>query len=178
MIQINRRGSIAMIHIGRCGSTVVGKMLNCHPHICWAGEVYTPIFRKWKNRNGGVETVEPMPGDAVKILKRNRFWAFNRYYGFEIKPFHFRLIGYTANEFIDQLKKLGITHYILLDRENKLRKIVSSLIAHQNETTYFVSSESDIQLTRVHVDCRNIAIDFEEKPSLRSFPIIKVRWKK
>ena len=53
-----RPGNILIIHIGRCGSTVLGKMLNEHPMIYWASELYEPIFGTWRDQNMGIETIE------------------------------------------------------------------------------------------------------------------------
>ena len=58
----------AMFHIGRSGSTVLGKMLDEHPEIAWDGEVYAPIINLWRLRPGG-ETIGPMPSDALRIVR-------------------------------------------------------------------------------------------------------------
>ena len=41
----------------------------------------------------------------------NATWSA-RFYGFEMKPFHFRLIGYPMKEFINYLDDLRFKHFI------------------------------------------------------------------
>ena len=67
---------------------------------------------------------------------------------------------------MEHLEKLGFSHYILLDRRNRLRKIVSSVIAHNNRMRYHVSSETRTKLKQVFIDINNVSIDFDSKPLL------------
>jgi LPS sulfotransferase NodH len=155
-----------MFHIGRCGSTVLGQLLDQHPHIRWAGEFFSPIFTEWKNRNNGVETVGEMPGDAIDLLQRSIKRAQQPYYGFEIKPFHFRLIDYSPESFVQHLDSLGFMYFILLDRRNRLRKIVSSIIAHQSGNRYHITRDTKAQLTRIHINVDEVKIDYTSKSLL------------
>lgn len=154
-----RPGNVIMFHIGRCGSTVVADLLNQHPRIHWASELYTPIFYEWQRKNAWIETVGEMSKDAVDLLKRNMQLALHRYYGFEIKPFHFRLIGYSPESFLHHADSLGFTHFILLDRKNRLRTIISSIIAHQNEALYHIGRKTKARLTRISINPDNVRID-------------------
>lgn len=157
-----RPGNAVMFHVGRCGSTVVGKMLNQHPKIHWASELYPRVFDEWRRSNAGVETVGQMPQDAIAYLKNDMRFALHRFYGFEMKPFHFHLVGYSEEAFLDHLKTLGFSHYIHLDRKNRLRKIISSVVAHQ--TRYHLKHGAKPQLTKVHLDIHDLKIDFDRKP--------------
>lgn len=159
-----RPGNVVMFHIGRCGSTVVGQLLCQHPRIHWASELYIPFFMEWQRKNAGIETVGEMPQDAVDFLRRNMQLALHRFYGFEIKPFHFRLIGFSPESFLHHVDSLGFTHFILLDRKNRLRKIISSIIAHQNEAEYHIETKTKARLTRVHINIHDVRIDFDAKP--------------
>jgi hypothetical protein len=129
--------------------------------------LYSPIFLEWQRKNGGIETVGEMPDNAIDILRRNMRIALHRWYGFEVKPFHFRLIGYSSKSFVQQLDALGFEHFILLDRRNRLRKIVSSSVAHQGGGKYHARRGARVKKTRVHIDVQNVRIDFEAKPLLR-----------
>ncbi len=159
-----RPGNAVMFHIGRCGSTVVGQLLGRHSRIHWDGELYASILREWQRNNAGIEAVGEMPQDAVDILRRNMKLALHRFYGFEIKPFHFGLIGYSPESFLQHVDSLGFSHFILLDRENRLRKIISSIIAHQNEGRYHIEAKTKARLTRVHINMHDVRIDFDAKP--------------
>ena len=163
----SRPGNVVMFHIGRCGSTVVGEQLKRHPKVRWAGELYSPIFLRWQRRNGGVETVGEMPADGIDILRRNMRLALHRFYGFEVKPFHFRLIGYSPESFVHHLEALGFSHFILLDRKNRLRKIVSSVIAHQEGAKYHIRRSAKARKTGAYLNVEEVRIDFEAKPLLQ-----------
>jgi hypothetical protein len=159
-------GKIAMVHLGRSGSTVLANLLREHPRICWRAELYNPIFLNWEEMNNGMETVGEMPVDAVEYLRNDMKKALHRYYGFEIKPFHFRLINYEPEDYFKILDSLGFSHFVLLERKNRLRKIVSSLIAHENKMRYHVGSDVNLKVRKVRVDVDSIAIDFDRKPLL------------
>ena len=161
-----RPGNIAMFHIGRCGSTVLSSLLTQHRNIFWASEFYTSVFKEWEQSNDGVEVVGEMPANAIDLLKRNMRKALHRYYGFEMKPFHHQLIGYTPESFLENLDKLGFTYYIHLDRKNRLRKIVSSLIAHGDNMRYHQEEKVRAKLKQVVVNVDKIDIDFDSKPLL------------
>lgn len=158
-----RPGNAVMFHLGRSGSTVLGRMLGQHRRIFWRGELYDPIFRQWRRENNGIECVRTMPEDPALILRRDMRLAFHRVYGFEMKPFHFGLIGRSLDAMFSEFDALGFTHFILLERRNRLRKIVSSLVAHESGT-YHLSTTESARLRPVHVNIEEIQIDFASKP--------------
>ena len=161
-----RPGNAVMFHIGRCGSTVVARLLSRHSKICWGNELYAPIFSDWRSRNNGYEVTGELPNDAIDILRTSSIHAWNQFYGFEMKPFHFRLIGYSPEVYLRHLRTLGFTHFVVLDRRNRLRKVISSVIAHQQGKQTHIDADTKSKLTRVHLDVNEIRIDFESKPLL------------
>jgi len=163
-----RPANICMLHIGRCGSTVLSSMLSQHKQMYWASEFYATIFHKWEKGSKGEELPGDMPDDAVSLLKGDMRKALHRYYGFEIKPFHFQLIGYSQESFFHILENLKYTHFIHLDRRNRLRKIVSSLIAHENNMIFHQKGKTAAKLKQVSIDVNSISIDYQCK-SLYSF---------
>ena len=64
---------------------------------------------------------------------------------------------------VSEFDALGFTHFILLDRRNRLRKIISSIIAHQ-AGIYHIKHTDRSSLRTVHVDVENVQIDFDSKP--------------
>jgi len=158
--------NVIMLHIGRCGSTVVSQLLIQHPDIHWSKELYSPIFLEWQRKNMGKETIGQMPEDAISYLQKDMKEAHKRIYGFEMKPFHFRLVGYSAKSYIHQLSSLDFNNFILLDRKNRLRKIVSSLIARKRGR-YHIEHQTKAKLTKVHVNVDDVRIDFDSKPLIK-----------
>lgn len=161
-----RPGNIVMFHIGRCGSTALATMLRQHREMFWVSEYYESFFREWRKENEGEEIVGKMPDDAVELLKRSMGNALHRYYGFEIKPFHLRLIEYSMESYFEKLQELGFSHYIILDRKNRLRKIVSSVLAHSDRTKYHQDSKTGAKLKQAHIDVNSVKIDYDDKPLL------------
>lgn len=162
-----RPSNIVMFHIGRCGSTALSSLLRQHKNIFWASEYYVQVFRAWERANGGQEIKGEMPDDAINLLKLSMRNAMHRSYGFEIKPFHFRLIDYSMESFVDKLDELGFTHYIILDRKNRLRKIVSSALAHADRVKYHQGKEAGARLKQIHLNVDKIEIDYDSKPLLK-----------
>ncbi|MCP4310818.1 MAG: hypothetical protein GY790_06110 [Bacteroidetes bacterium] len=161
-----RPGNICMVHIGRCGSTVLSSLLRQHKNIFWASEFYVQYFLEWEAQNGGREVKGTMPGDAIDLVKESMREAFHKWYGIEIKPFHLRLINYSAEQYFNQLEELGFDHFVILDRHNRLRKMVSSIVAHSKKDQYHVEGKSKADLNKVIIDIEKVEIDYESKPLL------------
>jgi hypothetical protein len=156
---------IAMFHIGRCGSTVVANLLAQHRNIFWANELYEPIFKQWDRLNPNFTQPGVMPMLPIEYLKKSMSKS-NAIYGFEIKPYHLRLIGMPFEEYLKEIEILGFRHFILLDRRNKLRKIISSVKA-KGSGIYHLRKGSSPQFEKIKIPIDNIRIDNESKSLLR-----------
>jgi hypothetical protein len=113
-----------MLHVGRCGSTVVAEMLDRHPSISWDGEVFEPKVRA----KIGFEDVPPREFLLRKIAEAPAI------YGFEIKylpSHHQRLLGLDLDGLFDLTDSVGVTHYVTLHRHNYLRRVVSGVIGRE-----------------------------------------------
>ncbi len=155
-----------MFHLGRSGSTVLGDVLAQHSRIYWGKEIYSPLFADWKRENGGREVRGEMPRDALDLARRHASLAMWRTFGMEVKPFHFDLIGYRGAEYIDGLRRLGFDRFIILDRDNRLRKIVSSVIMHQDPSAKHYRSGDSVSAQKVTLDVERISIDFSTRTLL------------
>ncbi|MBF2096951.1 MAG: hypothetical protein IGQ88_01045 [Gloeomargaritaceae cyanobacterium C42_A2020_066] len=160
-----RPANVAMFHIGRCGSTVVGQLLQQHSQIYWGKEIYEPLFQKLRSAGRNPSELGENPKYALKLLREQMLAAGRRIYGVEIKPFHLTLLGYSPESFIHQLHILGFTHYIILDRRNRLRKILSSLKA-QTSGKYHVRSGHQAGVMKIRVGVESVTIDYASKPLL------------
>ncbi|NEQ34055.1 MAG: hypothetical protein F6K04_24205 [Leptolyngbya sp. SIO4C5] len=75
------RDRIAMLHYGRCGSTVLGDLLGQHPDIFWDSEVFERLYTQqlWESR----WLKEPL---SLLRLRVGLAWLTRRQcYGFETK---------------------------------------------------------------------------------------------
>lgn len=148
-----RPGNIVMFHIGRCGSTVLGNLLNQHPNVFWDGEIY----EKFKVKSSGLNAIK---GDPIGLLKSRMNLAGRRFYGFEIKFLqqqHLDLIHFELDGFIDQLLQLGYLNFIILERRNYLKRNVSHVIG-QTTKKYHQPEQDKAQLTRVEIDVNKLTI--------------------
>lgn len=150
-----------MFHVGRCGSTVLGSLLGQHSRIFWDGEIYNRRLRLWetdqnqiRRRTGSV--------DAIRFLRQRMRYAGTRFYLFEVKFFHLDLLDVDLSDYVERLKSLGVDYFIILDRRNHLRKIVSSLIARETQS-YHRSHGENAALKRVYVDTKKLRVDWDEK---------------
>ncbi len=159
-----RRGNIVMVHIGRCGSTVLGDLIGQHPQIRWEGEIYQQVFMK---RERADTTVRPIldvdPVDEV-MQRSNR--VLKRFYGFETKFFHLRLFDTDVGSYLEALEqRLGKLRIIHLRRNNTLRKVVSTLAARESGT-WHSRKRQDGSAPVVHVDPDSVFVNREAAPLL------------
>lgn len=153
---------IAMLHIGRCGSSVLARQLEKHKTIQWSREIYEPHFKKLDDS----AAPPPEPFDPFQHLEATISGTDRPIFGLEIKPYHLRLLGCTKEDFLNHLVSIGFEHFIILDRENKLRKILSSLKAHQSGVFHLKPGTSP-KLEKIHIDPQRIPIDRTSKPLLQ-----------
>jgi LPS sulfotransferase NodH len=159
-----RCGNVVIFHVGRSGSTVLTDLLGQHPKIFWDGEPYERLFKQ-REEGGRGAGAPPADSDPFALL-RNRMGATRKeFYGFSVKFFHLRLLGLGLPVFVQRLGELGYTHYVVLERRNYLRKIVSSLVAHRRSQFHRRPWEEAV-LTPVEVDVERVRIDRDCRPLL------------
>jgi hypothetical protein len=110
-----------MIHIGRCGSTVVGMMLNQHSNIKWAGE----ILESPGTRCGKQSWVFENPLEMV-ALRCNI--SMCKVFGFEMKDGQFDELKIDITNLKNKMEEVGKPIYIILERKNYLKAKVSTLV--------------------------------------------------
>lgn len=151
-------GSIAMFHPGRCGSTVLGNLLNQHSKIYWDGEIYKDFVDEWREQvKSGKLNVSQRP---QRILRKRAIAAGSNYYGFEVKPYHIKAAGIGLDEYVDFLESSNINNFILLTRKNHLRQIVSACILQKTRSSYRPIDKQQ-KLTKVDLDLKST--EFNQK---------------
>lgn len=148
-----RDGHVAMFHHGRCGSSVLGDLLDQHARIRWDGEVFNFKRSFWVERASDADRADPLG-----VLRRRLARARKPIYGFECKLYHARLIGIPLEELVPKLEALGFTRFVVLDRRNTLRKVVSSLVATRRGTARLPAGVEPPR-TRVRVPVDAVPID-------------------
>jgi len=145
-----------MIHLGRSGSTVLGDLLRQHSQIKWGGEIYAYILNFYINGKFVKKNL------AIWYLKNCVRGTLQKYYGFEFKFYHLRFLNEHLPEYLEKIKNLGVDKFILLERKNYLRVIVSYLLAQETHlwhSTEDVNSEPGTIILNPNL----IRIDYEQK---------------
>lgn len=118
-----RPGAVAMLHVGRSGSTVLGNMLDEHPDIVWDAECF------YVQHHASPEAIRGEK--AGSWLQRQMKSAGSRYYGFEFKPLpdqHLAFVDLSLEELLRAFSAAGVSHYIILERRNALRRMISQYV--------------------------------------------------
>lgn len=167
-----RKQHIAMLHNGRCGSTVLAKMLDQHPKIHWPGEVFEVYMEATASKQEAfVET----------ILAGSTKMRTSEVYGFETKYLPEQqlsevCINMPLEHYLTTLDKLGFSKFIVLHRQNYLRRAISAEVARQKQTWH---SHTDIQTTtKITLDVNKIKIGIQEKSLLESFEHLDHQYQK
>lgn len=158
-----REGNIAMLHAGRCGSSVVADLLNQHPEVYWAGELFelmSPIYYCMDSGRRAEELI-------ANALYRRR----TRYFGFDSKYLpeqHLRpeLANQSVEGYVGLLRRLGFRHFILLGRRNHLRRAVSVAIGTK---TGQWNTRGEVRRTTARIDPDRFMSYGTEMPLLHYF---------
>ena len=169
-LSVFRPANVVMFHMGRCGSSVLGDLLNQHPRIYWSGEIYTSSIRGWRSQkrlnerlNGSAKQLTLDP-DPLKLLQRKMFVAGAKYYGCEVKFHHLFEGNIDLTEYIDHLNQRDFL-YITLVRKNFLRSIVSNTVMFSSSKAKTHNrSDEKAKLTPVKIDINRARYNGYEKP--------------
>lgn len=141
-----RPGAVMMLHIGRCGSTVLGNMLQQHSRIHWDDELYHKAMSLYG---------DAFPAsDTIGWTRRQFAISGSRWYGFEFKILadqHALYTGIPPETFVARCIDIGVSHFILLHRHNMLRRIISQYIGSQTKR-YHLDAGGAPALTPARID--------------------------
>ena len=136
MLQPRTSGHVLMLHTGRSGSTLLASMLDRHPEMFCDGETIERPFHQLAHAEGTSIAKQFGAidlGAAVGHLdKRIRRLSAGRIYCAELQPYQLEMMGAALPDLLAAIEPLGFDRFIILNRRNHLRKIVSHMIA----TTY------------------------------------------
>lgn len=142
-----REHNVCMLHIGRCGSTVLANMLNQHPKIHWKGE-----FFHEKNLHKYLSAYNT--DDPFRALWLKSGAAKRQAFGFEIKAhpaLQLSNIDETLEGMVEAcMSRIDCHHYILLTRAHLLRRLVSFLAGHKRDQWNY-GREETVERVRVRV---------------------------
>jgi hypothetical protein len=163
-----RVANVAMLHPGRCGSTVVAKMLDDHPDIHWPGEIFERMDRRY-----------PKGTSARSIISNSMYSSRSPFYGFETKYLtgqHLSegAVDLSLEEYVALLREMRFTKFIVLRRANHLRKAVSAEIGRRDRR-WHVRKERG-KPDKVLLDLERFRIGSMSAPLLEVFRQIDERY--
>ncbi len=143
-----------MFHIGRSGSSVLADMFFQHADLIWGGEIYRRPIRQL-----GASALKPIqPPDPLAFASERFQASVASNYGFEVKFYHLDLLGMPLENYVNGLSQIGVDRFIVLRRNNYLRKIVSSVIAKETDL-WHVRDNTKPKLTAVRIEVDKLHLD-------------------
>lgn len=152
---------IMMLHIGRCGSTVLGNMLDEDPGLLWDSEALYPRWARAKDQPEVAER-ERLDRETFRREIRRRFFnAGRRRYGCELKTHHVTLYGIeNPAEARTVLEELGFGIFVSLGRTNVLRQLVSTIRGRQVGNFHINAGDrKGLEMRPVDVDPAGFRLD-------------------
>lgn len=137
----------AIFHIGRCGSTVLHRMLNQTPSIKSDSEIYALAFAKWRAAQ------DDQDGRAFTdqhFAASNRFLPKRSQYLFEVKflpDLDMRHFDGGLDAYLPYLKSHNTNRAIILRRNNFLRRLLSTQLAIKRGEWHLKAGEPPADLT-------------------------------
>lgn len=164
-----RPSNCCIIHFGRVGSTVLSDMVNQHPDVYLAGE----IWEEFRTGNSPV----PFPYNRARHLLA--YYANDTrhpVFGFEVKLFpeeHLRpsLLNCSIQEALQMFKREGVNQYIFIERKNHLKRSISDTRGLKSGVWHIRdgSSSANTNDERIYLDPKRIHFGNVELPILVAF---------
>jgi len=152
LLPSSRPCNIASFHLGRSGSRLLGDLLMQHPKVVWEGELFSP-----GRLNAIAERWPLLARNPIRFLKLRMLLTGSRCYGFETQPTQVERLEMGLEEYADRLEKLGFGHFLLLERKNHLRRIVSMLVGRRASRWHLESGDASTP-ARVELDVEQLLL--------------------
>lgn len=137
---------VVMLHIGRCGSTVLGSTLNQHPAIQWENEIFLPLLQQ--KRAG--RPIPCMPEALAQVAAR-RTRPFQVVEVKFLNDQHPSIFGLSLEEMLETFLTQGFSRFVILKRENYLRRMVSHCVLNETKVVHLDRGDTPA-LNRVRMD--------------------------
>jgi LPS sulfotransferase NodH len=144
---INKQ-NVAMLHTGRCGSTVLGSMLHQHKSMSWVGEPFEPYMQKEKKFKDFNEAINIQRGAKIApvllfAIKHLEQLHLNKH-----------CLNINKKELVEALNEFKDIKFISLERNNYLKRAVSAEIARSKKQWHVKKGDSNSQ-KKVHINVEN-----------------------
>lgn len=143
--------NICMWHIGRCGSTVVGNLLNQDSRIVWDSEILEIYSKKVEARNFQHAAWK----SAKRRIRYKQLTAGSKIFGFEMKVWHLKRIGVEPKTVLNFLKRQNFDKHIILERKNYLRAEVSGSVGLAIKKMHLKIGEPPVSV-KIHLNMKDV----------------------
>jgi len=120
---------VAVWHIGRVGSTVVGDCLNQNKCISWHNEIFNDYMPSRRRRGESIATVG-------SVLQKHKSKCDKDYCIFDIKYLscqHLSIYGASQMQMLKMLREDRVYDHVIIHRNNSLKRMLSHCIAMETK---------------------------------------------
>jgi hypothetical protein len=160
-----RAGGVAMIHTGRCGSTVLSDLLDQHPDMYWDGETYGRVVAGLKR--DGLDRAQ-VSFDPAQYVAHRMKRSGRRWFGYDLKFSHVTEFGHDVEGYLQAIADLGVDHLISLRRRNYLRQVISGKNGGRRGQFHSRTAVVD-EFPPLHLDTDDLDVDLYRGSLLEHF---------
>ncbi len=142
---------VVMMHIGRCGSTVLSRMLDQNPAIKFEGEIFLKIF---ESCNPDIPTLDSFIDNVKQKNPNSLIQLVNIKF---LKNQHPSIYNLSIEDMINVFKRKGFDRFIILERKNYLRRMISHCVAQQTNV-FFIDNNNNPTLNRINLNINEIKV--------------------
>ena len=162
---VYRKQKIAMLHPGRCGSTVLGLLINQNPELFWSGE---PFLRKHSEKALEISEVNKVIKEA-ELMNISQVYSFATKYprGMDLSE---NCIDLSIQEYVTLLKKNGYNKFVFINRENYLRRALSMEKGRKTGVWHKKAKENDsTNSEKITLDPKHFQVGIDKYISLKEY---------
>lgn len=162
-----KNGNVVIWHIGRCGSTVLSSVLNQHPNINCLGEVFNPLM----DTNELGKDVPDFDSFFSNLINHEP----SKIRILEVKFLesqHLSVYNMTLPNLINKFKEIGYDRFIILERTNYLKRMVSHCVGQETKI-YHLKKDETPKLHRINMDVESIKVGVATNPFIEWLRIFK-----
>lgn len=165
-----KNNDIVMFHIGRCGSTVLCNALNQNRLIQCEGE----IFNQYMPTKEQGELI-PSIHQIIKSIRNKKSKQIQLVEVKFLPDQHLALFNIELRKLIAVFESYGFGRFIILERENYLRRMVSHCVALK--TNIFHISDIEVaKLNMVHMNINSIKVGVKERSLIEWMDIFTLNY--
>ena len=156
------RQNVCCFHFGRCGSTLIGNLLNSHPSINWQSELFHAIHENAQSVNAS---------EAYGLLSKHIDLATSSCFGFETKFQHLDGNGLdvSLDQYLQRLETMAFSKFLVLKRSNYLRQAISVARGQHTKVWHVTTDKPQPKFESFHFDTELVSLGGRHRTLLDCF---------